>query len=717
MNKKYNCFALLFCLCLCFVISISAQTKIDWKQIKNIPKKLEFEDMVLDHLIFNSAYQPVMDTAHQGAIYYDNQLERLRVYENGEWRDLAVTIASDSIGAPLVILGYLQASDIYASKSAYIGKDINVKGNINGSGTANLNSLKVYKTFKVPTTASTTLGVGSIYYDTTTNKLKVLNSNNQWEVVSINVDTDLSATSTNPLENRAIYSKFDTFEANVAHELEQALLDAYDYANGIATKSYNYTNAVATNTKNYADNAANNASNSAYTAARQYADSQIQIIDNEIKQVNINMLASLSLGMEDTLSSATKEIDAASASLNAQFNNSINAFDNSIKAYISEKLSSGTSDLYVKSIKTTNASVTNKLNANTGEFYDINVSNRVTASETKIQSANINKDLVIGNHTIGGQYIGKYTYRFNSSNDQYRQNQTNALLMGGAHFYAPLTVYGKFRADGSFILPVKRQSELRDVETGYMYFDLDTNKVNVYNGSEFVALDSSGGSGTSYEVKNLAIPLYGIGKNANNVYVWGECYAYSSSGYYKVVCYVTEENTISNNNVISTRLTVDPTPRILPNSNPPAGVSGDNMVDIGPVNQIANSQVLTPGFICRFNSYVYDRSGNSAQSAIGQKGGFNNATNISVEQGHSMKINTSCMDRIDGSTFVYNVIDGDIKYYSGGVQSPDQGSFPPNSPLLFTKDGKNISYESNWSLRYTTYYRDAFSAYIWNITW
>lgn len=316
MNKKYNCFALLFCLCLSFAISISAQTKIDWKQIKNIPKKLEFEDLILNHLIFNSAYQPVMDSAHQGAIYYDNQLERLRVYENGEWRDLAVTIASDSIGAPLVILGYLQASDIYASKSAYIGKDINVKGNINGSGTANLNSLKVYKTFKVPTTASTTLGVGSIYYDTTANKLKVLNSNNQWEVVSINVDTALSATSTNPVENRVIYNKFDNFEANVALELQQTLLDAYNYANGIATQAYNYTDAVATNTKNYADNVATgayqagkqysyNVATSAYQAARQYADTQLLVIDGRINTLNTNLLASLTQGLTDANASST----------------------------------------------------------------------------------------------------------------------------------------------------------------------------------------------------------------------------------------------------------------------------------------------------------------------------------------------------------------------------------------------------------------------------
>lgn len=301
MNKKYNCFALLFCLCLCFVISISAQTKIDWKQIKNIPKKLEFEDLILNHLIFNSAYQPVMDSAHQGAIYYDNQLERLRVYENGQWRDLSVSIASDSIGAPLTILGYLQATDLYASNSAYI------KNGVYATGTSVFDRLKVNNALKVPTVASKTLGVGSLYFDTSANKLKVLNSNNQWEVVSVNVDTALSATSTNPVENRVVYNKFDNFEANVAIELQQTLLDAYNYANGIATQAYNYTNAVATLTKDYADNTATGA----YQAARQYADTQILVIDGRINTLNTNLLASLTQGLSDA--NASSSLYASSA--------------------------------------------------------------------------------------------------------------------------------------------------------------------------------------------------------------------------------------------------------------------------------------------------------------------------------------------------------------------------------------------------------------------
>lgn len=295
MKKIFLFFAFLLSLLLYLGDSSYAQTKIDWKQIKNIPDTLEFKNVLLEHLFFKSAYQPVIDYIHQGAMYYDNQLERLRVYEHGEWRDLtAVTIASDSIGAPLTILGYLQATDIYASRSAYIGKDVNVKGNVNASGTSTFNYLKVNNALKVPTVASKTLGVGSIYYDTTAKKLKVLNSSNNWDIVSVDVDSALSATSTNPVQNKAIYTKFDNFNASVTQSLEQALIDAY-----------NYTNAVATQTKNYADNAANNASDSAYNAAVAYANTQIMVIDGRINTLNTNLLASLTQGLTGANASAT----------------------------------------------------------------------------------------------------------------------------------------------------------------------------------------------------------------------------------------------------------------------------------------------------------------------------------------------------------------------------------------------------------------------------
>jgi hypothetical protein len=209
--KSFKFFASIL-LMLCLNVFCYAQTKIDWKQIKNIPDTLEFKNVLLEHLLFKSAYQPVMESVHQGAIYYDNMLEKLRVYENGNWRDLSVTIASDSIGAPLTILGYLQATDVYASQSVYVGKDAIIKGKLNASGPAVLESLKINKTFKVPVTASTTLGVGSMYYDASTGKLNVLNGSNQWEAVGsdIVIDSAMSSTSTNAVQNKVIKSYVDT---------------------------------------------------------------------------------------------------------------------------------------------------------------------------------------------------------------------------------------------------------------------------------------------------------------------------------------------------------------------------------------------------------------------------------------------------------------------------------------------------------------------------
>lgn len=338
--KKYFKFFASILLILCFADISCAQTKIDWKQIKNIPDTLEFNNVLLEHLLFKSAYQPVMDTAHKGAIYYDNQTERLRVYENGQWRDLSVSIASDSIGAPLTILGYLQASDIYASQSAYIGKDVDVKGNVNASGTSTFNYLKVNNALKVPTVASAALGVGSVYYDTSVNKLKVLNSSNQWKVISVDVDSALSTTSTNPVQNKVIAAKINQTDADLINGMAATLQQSYNYANGIATQAYNYADGIATQAYNYADSVASDAQ----TASENYANTQIGIL----------------------------------------------------RSYVSQQLGSGTSDLYVKSLRVSEAlkvpvfvessylgvgsicydNIVNKLRVldEDGEWYDVNKS-------------------------------------------------------------------------------------------------------------------------------------------------------------------------------------------------------------------------------------------------------------------------------------------------------------------------------------------------------
>lgn len=161
---------------------------------------------------------------NNGMIYFDSELQRFRVYQENGWRDLSSNyiIDGNTLTNPLIINGYLESSNLYVNENASITKNLNVggnasitknlavKGRLNASGPATLESLKVNKAMKVPVTASTTLGVGSVYYDTTAGKLKVFNSSNNWDTVGndITVDDALSETSTNPLQNKVITTNF-----------------------------------------------------------------------------------------------------------------------------------------------------------------------------------------------------------------------------------------------------------------------------------------------------------------------------------------------------------------------------------------------------------------------------------------------------------------------------------------------------------------------------
>lgn len=240
---------------------------------------------------------------YNGMIYFDSDLQRFRVYQENAWRDLSSNyiIDGNTLTNPLIINGYLESSYLYVNENASITKNLNVggnasitkdldvKGNIYSSGTAILKSLKVDKTFKVPTSASTTLGVGSIYYDTTAGKLKAYNGSS-WDIVGkdITVDSAMSSTSTNPVQNKVVKQKFDDVVASLTYNvtvidgrintlntnllasltqgLTQANASASLYASSAVTISEGYAQGLATSTYNAA---------TAYTdALRTYVDSQ-----------------------------------------------------------------------------------------------------------------------------------------------------------------------------------------------------------------------------------------------------------------------------------------------------------------------------------------------------------------------------------------------------------------------------------------------------------
>lgn len=229
---------------------------------------------------FSGRSQPT-PPVNNGMLYFDSDLQRFRVFQENGWRDLSSNYIIDgtTLTNPLIIDGYLDTRYVYVnnnasiSKNLFVGENINssgtatiqnvnilndstinrnltVKGNINSSGTANiknlnvtdnstinknltvkgklnasgpaiLESLKVNKTLKVPVTASTTLGVGSVYYDTTAGKLKVLNSSNSWDTVGndIAVDTSMSSSSTNPVQNKVIYSALTQLATSLTNTL------------------------------------------------------------------------------------------------------------------------------------------------------------------------------------------------------------------------------------------------------------------------------------------------------------------------------------------------------------------------------------------------------------------------------------------------------------------------------------------------------------------
>lgn len=79
-------------------------------------------------------------------IYYDSSLDRFRIFQEGGWRDLSpnVFISSDSLSSPLVLQGYLQATNIYASNSVIVKDSLSVGKELNAGEKMNVNGLATF---------------------------------------------------------------------------------------------------------------------------------------------------------------------------------------------------------------------------------------------------------------------------------------------------------------------------------------------------------------------------------------------------------------------------------------------------------------------------------------------------------------------------------------------------------------------------------------------
>lgn len=187
---------------------------------------------------FSGRSQPT-PPVNNGLLYFDSDLQRFRVYQENAWRDLSsnYVINGTTLTNPLIVDGYLDTRNIYINENASITKNLNVQGNINSSGTTTVTSLNTDKVLKVPTSASTTLGVGSIYYDTTAGKLKAYNGTS-WDIVGkdITVDSAMSSTSTNPVQNKVVTSWIDRQLGSGTSNLD---------VNSVKTKDIKVTNSLA----------------------------------------------------------------------------------------------------------------------------------------------------------------------------------------------------------------------------------------------------------------------------------------------------------------------------------------------------------------------------------------------------------------------------------------------------------------------------------------
>ena len=164
-----------------------------------------------------------------GYIYYDIDTQRLMGYQEGHWRDLSpvTIIGTDSLHSPLIIEGYLETTNSYVENRVVIG---NASESHNEIGTAsakidfgNDGAIRIPVNSN-PNQLNTEFGTGSIAYNPTTKKLLVYDGTN-WisPVPEITVDSSISSTSTNPVQNKEVYRFIAQTESNSFYYIAEAI--------------------------------------------------------------------------------------------------------------------------------------------------------------------------------------------------------------------------------------------------------------------------------------------------------------------------------------------------------------------------------------------------------------------------------------------------------------------------------------------------------------
>lgn len=164
-----------------------------------------------------------------GYIYYDIDTQRLMGYQEGHWRDLSpvTVVGTDSLHSPLIIEGYLETTNSYVENRVVIG---NASESHNEIGTAsakidfgNDGAIRIPVNSN-PNQLNTEFGTGSIAYNPTTKKLLVYDGTS-WisPVPEITVDSSISSTSTNPVQNKEVYRFIAQTESNSFYYIAEAI--------------------------------------------------------------------------------------------------------------------------------------------------------------------------------------------------------------------------------------------------------------------------------------------------------------------------------------------------------------------------------------------------------------------------------------------------------------------------------------------------------------